>query len=85
MEQQRKANVPPSQVHGQVVCVAQVKLQLLERQAAAGHEVKNVTAVLVYQNSAVVSVHRYFGEDASRPSRPQDPEVGERRAVQVDW
>ena len=84
MEQQRERNVPASQVYGQVVCVAQVKLELLERQAAAGHVIMNSTAVLVYQNSAMVSVHRYFGEDASRPSRPQDPEVGERGAVQVD-
>ena len=84
MEQQRKANVPPSQVHGQVVCVAQVKLELLERQAAAGHVIKNVTAVLMYQDGAVMSVHWDLGKDASRAGRPQDLEVGERRRVQVD-
>ena len=84
MEEQRERNVPPSQVHGQVVCVAQVKLQLLERQSAAGHVIKNVTRVIVDQNGTVMSVHRDFGEDASRPSRPQDPEIGERGAAQVD-
>ena len=61
-------NVHPK-VYRAIVGVAQVELQLLERQAAARYVIQYVATVLMYPYTAVVLIHRDLSEYVARAGR----------------